>query len=253
MPQTLGFQGLLPNPADAIDRLNPIGWWRLNDSSGSTAVATVGNDGTYVGSPTLEAGPLAIDGQSVEFDDGPTQKYTTVPAQTGDINAATNAFTVSAFFYANSFPATGGYIWEEGASGAGCAIYVVDDSGTPRITGLAYASSTAVSRIDYDGVSASTLYHVAYGYDSTGPTTVLYINGDSVGTVQTNTGTSIPSHGGANGIGGVNGGARFDTIAVSGADADRRSFDGRIGDVARFSGLLTQDEVRSIARQNMAI
>jgi hypothetical protein len=244
MPQTLGFQGLLPNPADAIDRLNPIGWWRLNDSSGSTAVATVGNDGTYVGSPTLEAGPLAIDGQSVEFNDSP---YITVPAQSGDINAAADAFTITAFIELSSVSEPSQLIWEEGATVNGASLYL----NNATLYGLAWTSSTFISRIRETSLTTGTLYHIAYGYDATVPSTVLYINGTSVGSVLTNSGTSLAAHGGANGIGGVNGSSRnnFNTSNTTGA----WPFVGRIGDVARFSGLLTQDEVRSIARQNMAI
>ena len=242
MPHTLGTLGQQQNPAAAIAALNPIGWWRLNDTSGSTAVAKVGNDGTYVGSPTLEAGPLAIDGQSVEFNNSP---YVTVPAQSGDINAATDTFTITAFIELSSVSEASQLIWEEGATLNGMSFYLNNDT----LYGLAWSSNTFISRISTT-LTTGTLYHLAYGYDATVPATVLYVNGESVGSVITNSGTSLSAHGGPNGIGGVNGSARnnFNTSNTTGA----WPFNGQIGDVARFSGLLTQDEVRSIARQNMA-
>ena len=246
MPHTLGTLGQQQNPAAAIDALNPIGWWRLNDTSGSTAVAKVGNDGTYVGSPTLEAGPLAIDGQSVEFDDSPSAKYAEVPIQSADINAAATAFTISAFVEFSDVSVANQFLWEEGASANGLCLCLEGD----EVFGLAWASSTFISRISETGITTGTLYHIAYGYDSTGPTTVLYINGESVGTVVTNSGTSLPAHSSPNGIGGVNTFSR--NVSLGRIDVSGYSCHGRIGDVARFSGLLTQDEVRSIARQNMA-
>lgn len=243
MPHTLGTLGQQQNPAAAIDALNPIGWWRLDDTSGTTAVAKVGNDGTYVNSPTLQAGHLAIDGQSADLTNSP---YVTVPAQTADINAATDTFTITAFIELSSVSVASQLIWEEGATLNGMSVYLNNDA----LYGLAWSSNTFVSRISETGLTTGTLYHIAYGYDATVPSTVLYINGESVGSVLTNSGTSLLAHGGPNGIGGVNGSARnnFNTSNTTGA----WPFNGRIGDVARFSDLLTQDEVRSIARQNMA-
>lgn len=244
MPQTLGFQGLLPNPADAISKLNPIGWWRLDDESGTTAVAKVGNDGTYVNSPNLQAGPLAIDGQSAEFYDSP---YITILSQSADINAATDAFTITAFIELSSITEPDQVIWEEGGAANGACVYMNEH----RLYCLAWTSNTFISRIRQNDLVTGKVYHIAYGYDATIPNTVLYINGESTGTLLTNSGTSLATHGGGNGIAGVNGATRnnFYSVSVTGL----WPFNGKISDVARYGYLLTQDEVRSIARQNMNI
>lgn len=242
MPQTIGTLGLQQNPAAEIEALNPIGWWRLDDSSGTTAVAKVGNNGTYVNSPTLQAGPLAIDGQSAEFYDSP---YVTVPAQSADINAATNAFTITAFIELSSITEPDQIIWEEGATLNGACVYMNEH----RLYCLAWTSNTFISRIREDNLVTGKIYHIAYGYDATVPTTVLYINGISTGSILTNSGTSLAAHGGANGIAGVNGSTRNNF--ASNNTTGGWPFNGKIGDVARYGYLLTQDEVRSIARQNM--
>ena len=73
-------------------------------------------------------------------------------------------------------------------------------------------------------------------------------NGESVGTVQRNTGGTISAAGGANAIGGVNSQTR-NTVGIY--FDDEAIFGGQIGDVAFFDYLLTQDQVRRIARQMM--
>jgi len=244
MPSALGIPASgLSNPAAAIEALNPIGWWRLDDSSGTTAVARVGNDGTYQGSPTLQAGPLAIDGQSAQFNNPTTNDYVTLAAQTADINAAATEFTITAFVEFTSVARADNFIWEEGAATNGVSLCLNNST----LYGLAWSSNTFISRISETGMTTGTLYHIAFGYDSTVPTTVLYINGESVGSVITNSGTSLNFHGAANAIGGVNGQTRNNFVVL---DVTNGNAAAKISDVARFGSLLTQDEVRSICRQN---
>ena len=63
--------------AAAVTADSPVGYWRLDDSSGPTAVATVGSDGTYVGSISYGiAGAVAGD-NAVHL--APTVGYVSVP------------------------------------------------------------------------------------------------------------------------------------------------------------------------------
>ena len=114
---------------------------------------------------------------------------------------------------------------------------------------MAWSSSTIRSRIRLaDYVTTNTIYHVAYGYDAAGPTTVLYVNGESVGTVLTNSGISVAASTNANGIGATSGGSRN----AAGAYGDGAfPWRGRIGDVAYFDYLLTEAQVQRVARQMM--
>ena len=243
MPHTLGTLGQQQNPAAEIDALGPKGWWRLNDTSGSTAVAKVGTNGTYNGTPSLSSGTLAIDGNS--FTAG-TGNYVTVAAQTADVNAANAAFTMMAFCLTTDTTTSANQVlFEVGGATAGAALHI---TGNDDLDCMCWASSTIQSRIRVtDYIVTNKIYHIAYGYDSAGPTTVLYVNGESVGTALTNTGTSVGASTAGNGLGGTNGTRNASGIYGAGAFPWR----GRVGDVAYFDYLLTQAQVQRVARQMM--
>lgn len=264
MPQALGqIASGLPNPAAEIDALGPVGWWRLNDTSGTTAVAKYGSNATYVGSPTLDAGRLAIDGSS--FTANPTgAKYVTALAQ-ANINGSQPDFTVMAFIKFNNLPGSSGVqiVWENGGQANGVFFGFRESGGSIYLEGVAVnahplnvATNTTnvVSRIEYTQTWATgTIYHVAWGYDATVPSTVMYVNGESVGTVIRNTGTNVGAGGTTgtsnNGIGGAELNSRSGAGVINDAGG---IFDGQIGDAAFFNYLLTQSEVRRVARQMMS-
>jgi hypothetical protein len=248
MPQTLGLQGLLPNPAAEIDALGPKGWWRLNDTSGTTAVAKVSNNGTYTGTPSLDSGTLAIDGSSFTAGSG---NYVTVGGTADSVNASNTAFTMMAFCLTTDIATSGNQVlFEIGGANNGCAMHI---TGFDDIDCMAWSlvSSTVViqSRIRLsDYVTTNKIYHIAYGYNAAGPTTVLYVNGESLGTVLNNTGVAVGASAAANGLGGTNGSTRN---AAGAYGAGAFPWRGRVGDVAYFDYLLTQDQVRRVARQMM--
>jgi hypothetical protein len=255
MPQTIGTLGLQQNPAAEIDALGPVGWWRLNDTSGSTAVAKVGLNATYLNSPSLASGSLAIDGDSFTANPGSTQ-FVSVNNQT-NINGSRTAFTVMAFVRVTNLPGSSAtmVVWENGGQANGIFFGFRDISGVANLEGAATNTfPTFVSRIRHDGsFQTGKTYHIAYGYDSATPSTVLYIDGTSVGTVVNNTGGAVGAGGvvpgTANAIGGVIGNARDG--GGNALSANTAIFDGRIGDVAFFDYLLTESQVRRIARQMM--
>jgi hypothetical protein len=83
-----GLNGKFSKEQDHIQKLNPVGYWKLDELSGTTAVdsSESGYDGTYVSSPALGQTGLTKTGNSVDFD-GSTQNITT-----------TNTLTISEGF-----------------------------------------------------------------------------------------------------------------------------------------------------------
>lgn len=256
MPQAIGTAAsALPNPAAEIDALGPVGWWRLNDTSGS-AIAKVGNNGTYFNSPSRNSGPLAIDGSSFTAARGSggdvaTNKYVGIQPQTSNVNAANPAFTMMAFCLTTDITSSANQVlFEVGGSTNGSNILITGNDDFDCMTYSTPSGTTVIqSRIRVtDYVEVNKIYHIAYGYDSAGPTTVLYINGESVGTVLNNTGAIVGSSVGANGIGATYGATRNASGVFGDANFPWR---GRIGDVAYFDYLLTQSQVQRVARQMM--
>lgn len=263
MPQALGqVASGLPNPAAEINALGPKAWFRLNETSGSTVVAKVGTNGTYLGSPSLDSGPLAIDGSS--FTASPTgTKFGSMANQT-DVNGVNADFTVMAFVKLATLPTSAGTytIWENGGQANGMFFGFREASGSVLLEGVAVnahplniATNTTntVSRIEYTQTwTTGTIYHLAWGYDAAVPSTVMYVNGESVGTVIRNSGTNVGAGGfvpgTTNGIGGVELNSRNGVGVLNDNSA---ILDGQIGDAAWFDYLLTQSQVRRVARQMM--
>lgn len=65
-----GAGGSTKTYAQTVLDTNPYGYWRLDETSGTTAVDETANnnDATYIGSPTLGLSPLINDGTSVGMD-----------------------------------------------------------------------------------------------------------------------------------------------------------------------------------------
>ncbi len=83
--------------AELVMSLSPVGYWRLNEKTGTTAVDEMGaNNGTYVDSPTLgAAGLLAGDANTAMTLNGTTQ-YMSVPWTTS-LNLG-DSFSLVAWF-----------------------------------------------------------------------------------------------------------------------------------------------------------
>jgi hypothetical protein len=206
--------------------------------------------------------PLAIDGSS--FTANPTgTKFGSMANQT-DVNGVNADFTVMAFVKLSSLPSSGGTytIWENGGQANGMFFGFREASGDILLEGVAVNahplnvatnSTNTVSRIEYStGWETGKVYHLAWGYDATVPTTVMYVNGESVGSVIRNNGTNVGAGGAvpgaANGIGGVELNSR-NGVGVLGDNSG--ILNGQIGDAAWFDYLLTQTQVRRVARQMM--
>lgn len=104
---------------------SPVGYWKLDDATGTTAVDSSGNahDGTYENSPTLGVSPLITTGNAVTFN-GSTQDVS-IPW-----NAAfqpTNRFSFEAWIKTSAANGTIGCLFT--GSGGGDLFYVALTSG----------------------------------------------------------------------------------------------------------------------------
>jgi hypothetical protein len=96
---------------DTITSLNPVGWWRLNDTTLTTAIdATTNNyDGTYVGGPALSQAPAFDSGTnlSVRFDrNSHTSGDHVIIGDVLDFGAS-DEFTLMAWIKASRLSSTG--------------------------------------------------------------------------------------------------------------------------------------------------
>lgn len=99
------------NLADAIIALNPAGYWKLDETTGTTAIDSSGNSfhGTYKGVRTLAGrdGAAVFGGGWVEIPDN----------DTWSIVGANDGFTIFSVAYANAITSTRQRIVTKGASG----------------------------------------------------------------------------------------------------------------------------------------
>jgi hypothetical protein len=173
--------GVVASLPDAIMALSPQGYWKLDETSGSTAVDSSGNgrDGTYNGSITL-AGKAGADGGDYADFPGTESDRVTVPA-----------FTPS----------------------------YITTNGSVTMFGLTYVDSTAGGVVVLpwmsllDDVSGSTRYHWACTVKPNGALEVFKCNANFSEYRISTTATSLYSTGQWTALA-----ATFDTTSVSTAD-----------------------------------
>jgi hypothetical protein len=214
---------------------SPIGWWRLNEATGNALNQTGTVNGVYQGTPTRRAGALASDGNSVGLN-GSTQ-WVAINAQTNINSVATDNWSVEAWFVCNNVaPTTPQIVWEEGGTVNGVSIYVYDG----ELFGIMWTADTIRKRISVP-ISSGVIYHAVFVGTVTANRCEMYLNGVSVGSPTTNTAFQLPAHGDPNGIGSNHAGTRSHT-ATNGTQGTW-SFNGRIGDVARYNYGLSATQV----------
>lgn len=152
---------------------NPIGYWRMNESSGPAAIDYSGNghDGTYSGGPALQQPALAGDGASVLFDG--TDDCLSLP-----INAVGASFSVE--FWTDASAMSDRYLWAEGRSTDSMNYYcgLASGNGSNWATSairIAARTTTNINHATPSGVLNGSILHVVLTYDGT--TARLYING----------------------------------------------------------------------------
>ncbi len=158
----------VPSYDQAVLDRNPIGYWRLNESSGTTAAdsSTSNNDGTYVGTPTLGATGLLVgdSDKAVAFDTA-GEKVNVSPHP--DIS---NGFTISMLAsWDGSNPTEGGRV-------ASSTIFKFSRLGSGEWQIQVRRSSWPWAGVTSDDqMIAGQTYHLAATWD--GSTLLLYVDG----------------------------------------------------------------------------
>jgi hypothetical protein len=154
---------------------SPEAYWKLNDTTGTTAVDSSGNgrDGTYVGGYTLGQSLANLDG-AVQFDG--SSGYISVPY--GAWMNFSTAWTIEAWI---STFAYGKVIASRGFSGSGSVPYamtLIGDASFNTTSGVGvgvYSGSTWTTSYISPNISLLYPYHIVGTFDGT--TLRLFING----------------------------------------------------------------------------
>lgn len=173
--------------SDEVLADNPWLYWKLDETSGTTASDSSGNgrNGTYTNSPTLNQTALINEGKSVDFDGTNDHvKYTLGADFTG-------SFTMECWIDCDTYTAYPGVFgaWNANSSGNYGSNLQLSNNGTfdiniARSNFTFWESNTG----GYGSVSVDTRYHVALVVDDSADTAKLYINGSQAGSTVTGLG-----------------------------------------------------------------
>lgn len=155
---------------DEVNALGPVRYWRLGDSSGTTAVDETGNgNGTYVNSPTLGvAGLLAGDADTAVDFDG-TNDY----VDTG-WNGPAGSHTVT--FWVDLDVSSACHIWSNHSHASGEHV-IVGVNGTSKFYSFWDDGTNDPGAVATTTVSTGTTYFIAATFDDSDGTTKIYVNG----------------------------------------------------------------------------
>lgn len=162
---------------------SPIGWWKFNDGTGTTAADETGNGntGTLTNGPTWTTGPNS--NGAVSFDG--TDDYVAIANEANFDFERTQAFSFSAWIRWNS-GASGsgkGVFNKQSTSGnqPGVNIFVDADNSRVRVFLIDSAGAEVGASTSNGSVAADTWTHVAITYDgsSSGSGLEIYLNGSS--------------------------------------------------------------------------
>ncbi|NND01617.1 MAG: hypothetical protein HKN91_02420 [Acidimicrobiia bacterium] len=224
--------------SDEVLADNPVAYWRLSESGGSTVTDETGNnDGNVEGSPNRGVAGL-VSGDTAYRLDGADDWYS-VP-DTTDINLGGpfEERTVELWFQADDDQKRQ-VLYEEGAPSRGMSMYIDDGF---VYTAMWNRSNNGDGTTPWSGtyavmapVSAGNVYHVAAVYDFSTSSLQLYVNG---GLADTATGLGRWfAHGGDIGVGAMNFSTRFHANGQQGGNI--RAFDGVLDEVAVYGTALS--------------
>jgi hypothetical protein len=219
------------NLVAAYTALNPYAWWRMNETSGSTAVdEEVSHPGTYQNGPTLNQTGFAAGSfnKAVSFD-GVNDKV-----NLGTINPTVTTMSFVGWFKADDFDVTNADLIAKANGSAADSNYywslsTINSSSQQRLNFRFRAGgSTAVATATSGNLGTGVWVFVAGVYD--GRAIILYKDGVEVGRA-TKSGTP-------------------DTGAISAALGDNptgsRPFDGLLDEFAIFTKALKPREIAAI-------
>lgn len=155
---------------------SPWAYWRLGETSGTTATDSSGNgrNATYNNSPTLGANPLISVDKAVDLDG--TNDYINYLQS----SAITGNFTIECWINADSVSGFPGIIsaWLSNTSGNYGATILINGgiieiyAPNSSFTGWSYTDNTSYS------ISTGVTYHLVWVNDDTNNTAYLYVNGE---------------------------------------------------------------------------
>jgi len=216
----------------AVLAAGPLAYWRLDDTSGTTAVDITGNgyDGTYVAGPTLEADGVMVDGSgnpSVDFD-GSTQ-YVTVD-DIADGLAAQGELTIEVWVNADAFVGSVFTINRDFAATVGDNVY-----------GITIIADGAVSWADQNDnlntatglIALDTAHYVVVTRDSSDDVRI-YVDGVWVKTGSTAGTTALATDLAQLGM---------DWDDLGGTPTKSQFFNGQLDEIAVYTRVLDPDEI----------
>ncbi|HUU18755.1 MAG TPA: LamG domain-containing protein [Sedimentisphaerales bacterium] len=203
-----------------------VGWWKLDDGSGTTALDSSGkgNDGTLQGDPQWVEGQL---GGALEFD-GSGDYVDCGNAASLDIYGADAQVTIALWVNTPNVSQVHGSLVTKGEWGEGYSLLI---KGEPRKLWAADSDTT----LSADPLTNNEWYHVAVTTDGATGEVKFYINGQLSGVRKKNTTgieqTDIPI-----------------SIAREQYGAGRWYFNGTIDDVRIYNRILTQERIQEIMK-----
>ena len=222
--------------SNSILNLNPLSYWRLGESAGTTAIdlGTAGNNGNYINGATLGAtGALVGDADTAAEFDGVNQNV-----DVGNFNVAGSGITLSAWFNSDDLSLLEQRIISK-ANGTSpnshtWMLSTVFSDGEYRLRFRLQAGGTTDTLIASSGaLTAGQWHHATATYDAGTGEMKLFLDGQAVG-------SAFHSVGGA-----VNTDTRNVSIGAN-PDDQYRPFDGRIDEVAIFDKAISTDEISSV-------
>ncbi|HXE44379.1 MAG TPA: LamG-like jellyroll fold domain-containing protein [Conexibacter sp.] len=214
-----------PPPTSAYGRAiaadSPVGWWRLGDASGTTAVDQEGlNNGTYRAVTLGQTSLLSQDANTAAAFNGSTGFVTIPPAVAFNF---TNSFSLEAWIKPTSLPATGSFrtILTKPES------YSLQFNG-PRLEFTVIQNNTRRRlQAPAGAIVAGSTYHVVGTYDGT--TQRLYVNGALVASAALAGGATVTTN----------------AIVVGSWDGTTEYFAGTIDEPAVYGTVLSGAQVLS--------
>lgn len=224
---TLSYSSLV----DAYTQLNPYAWWRLGETSGTTATDQKGNHhGTYNNGVVLNQTGIPIGGfnKAASFDGSDDR------VSLGVVNPSASAMTFFAWMNADTFSSAGVDLLAK-TSGTLDSNYFWSLS-TAQTSGVNYlrfrfraGGSTGVVTATADGLSTNAWVFVAATYD--GNTMILYKDGGEVARVSKTGAINLSS---------------LVNAAIGDNPAGGRAFDGQLDEVAIFTKALKPREIATV-------
>lgn len=163
-----------PEPYPDVISVDADYYWRLNDTSGTVAVATLGGvDGTYVGSPVLGTAGALTDNPTNKAVSFGTADYVTMGTA---VSISTSAYSIEAWVYSTTSQ-TSKAIAGRWTAGTGGVMLFISSGGFYSIV---HTASTANYLISATAPATNAWEHVVATWNGTNA--YLYQNGTQIAT-----------------------------------------------------------------------